>query len=89
MSDAEAKAASAAGGKPLTAEQKRIWEANQKAYTNMLLSTTGEAFGLVQSSKTEDLGKGDSHLAWKHLNAKYEPKDSSSKIEVKLSLIHI
>ena len=30
--DTEAKAASSADGKPLTAEQKRIREANQKAY---------------------------------------------------------
>ena len=61
---------------------KRIREANESAYTDLILSIDGStatgrvAFNLVRLSKTENLAYGDARMAWLKLQNKYATKSA-------------
>ena len=55
-------------------DEKKAREANEKAYSDLILSCTNEvSFGLVEGAITDDNPSGDSALAWKELNEEYDP----------------
>ena len=59
-------------------------EANDNAYTDLLLSSDDVVFfGLIDESKTDSLPDGDAHLAWTKLCDRYEPKTNATKVELK------
>ena len=55
------------------ADEKKIYERNDKAYQLLVMSCDGMAFGLVNKAKTKDLMDGNAFLAWKNLNERYAP----------------
>jgi hypothetical protein len=67
----------------LTVEEERILKANKEAYSNLVLSCSGTAFGAVDSGKTKDHPRGDARLAWTNLCACFEATDNSTKVELK------
>ena len=70
-------------------EKKRMREANESAYTDLILSIDGTsangrvAFNLVRLSKTKDRADGDTSLAWKRLQNKYATKSAPSLLALK------
>ena len=57
---------------------------NDNAYNDLLLSCADEvSFGAVDEAVTDELPDGDACLAWKNLNAKYEPKMAASLVILK------
>ena len=58
--------------------------ANDNAYNELLLSCTDEvSFGAVDEAVTSVLPDGDAAKAWANLTAKYEPKTTASKVQLK------
>ena len=61
----------------------RKW--NETAYVDMMLACQEEvAFGLVEQGVSDDLPSGDARKAWMNLYDKFEPKDDTYKVELKL-----
>ena len=58
--------------------------ANENAYNELLLSCTDEvSFGAVDEAITSELPDGSASKAWANLVAKFEPKTSASKVQLK------
>ena len=70
-------------------EKKRLREANEEAYEDLILSIDGThpsgrvAFNLVRLAKTLDLADGDAKLAWARLQNKYATKSAPSLMALK------
>ena len=65
-------------------DEKKAREANEKAYSDLILSCTDEvSFGLVEGAITEDNPSGDSALAWKELNEEYDPDVGTALADLK------
>ena len=70
-------------------DNKRKREANESAYTDLILSIDGTsangrvAFNLVRLSKTRDHEEGDARLAWSRLQNKYATKSAPSLMALK------
>ena len=66
-----------------TDAEKKIYEANDKAYQQLIMSCTGIAFGLVTQAKTAQLIDGDAFLALKNLcDRGYAPHETSDLIQL-------
>ena len=65
-----------------TDKEKKIYEANDRAYQLLIVSCTGIAFGLVNQAKTKDLIDGDAFMAWKNLCNRYAPHEVSDLIQL-------
>ena len=63
-------------------KEKKIYEANDRAYQLLIVSCTGIAFGLVNQAKTKDLIDGDAFMAWKNLCDRYAPHEVSDLIQL-------
>lgn len=60
--------------KKLSAGEVKANELNKKAYNELILSCSDKiSFGIVKSSKTKHLPKGDAKEAWSNLKTRYEP----------------
>ena len=58
-------------------------EANDKAYSDLVLSCSGEiCFEIVAGAVTPDLQEGDARLAWRKLKEKYMPTTSANKVDL-------
>ena len=70
-------------------EKKRLREANEAAYEDLILSIDGTsaygrvAFNLVRLAKTRVLADGDAKLAWARLQNKYATKSAPSLLALK------
>ena len=70
-------------------ENKRMREANEAAYTDLILSIDGTnasgrvAFNLVRLSKNIDHADGDAKMAWARLRNKYATKSAPSLMALK------
>ena len=64
------------------AEEKKIYELNDKAYHLLIMSCSGIAFWLVHQAKTKRLMDGDAYLAWKNLCSRYEPSGFSDLLRL-------
>ena len=82
----------ASGKENPTKEDKeciRLWELNELAYEDLLLSIDGEtkagkvAFNLVDNCVTDDQPEGNCKLAWERLVQKYAPKTAPSYVQLK------
>ena len=77
---------------PAGREKQRLREANEMAYTDLVLSINGEsasgrvAFNLVRLSKTKEHTEGDARLAWAKLKNKYATKSAPSLLALKKEL---
>ena len=68
----------------LTEAERKIVALNEAAYNDLLLSCKDEvSFGAVDEAITDKYPDGDSQVAWMNLLAKYEPRTSASKVELK------
>ena len=55
-------------------DEKKARQANEKAYSDLILSCTDEVrFGLIESPVTNDSLSGHCSLTWKGLNGEYDP----------------
>ena len=74
---------------PQGKEKKRLREANESAFTDLILSIDGTsangrvAFNLIRLSKTKDRVDGDARMAWMRLQNKYATKSAPSLIALK------
>ena len=65
-------------------DEKKAREANEKAYSDLILSCTDEvSFGLVEGAITKDNPSGDSALAWKEFNEEYDPDVGTALADLK------
>ena len=63
-------------------KKKKKYELNDKAHQLLILSVSGIAFGIVNSSKTYDLMDGDAFLAWQYLEDRYAPHQVTDLIQL-------
>ena len=64
------------------ADEKKIYERNDKAYQLLVMSCNGMAFGLVNKAKTKDHMDGNAFLAWKNLSDRYAPNSASDLVQL-------
>jgi hypothetical protein len=63
---------------------KAARDANEIGYNELLLCSDDDVvFATVDSACTADLPSGSARLAWQNLEAKFEPKTSASKVELR------
>jgi len=68
-------------------ELHKTREANYKAYSDLVLSCSGEiCFEIVAEAVTPDLQEGYARLAWKKLKEKYMPTTSANKVDLAAQL---
>ena len=65
-----------------TAEQKKIYEANDKAFQLLVLSCVDSAFGFICNARTKDLKDGDAFLAWNNLCERYAPQETTDLVQL-------
>ena len=65
-----------------TAEQKKIYEANDKAFQLLVLSCVNSAFGFICNARTQDLKDGDAFLAWNNLCERYAPQEMTNLVQL-------
>ena len=53
---------------------------HKRAYSDLLLSTSGTSRGYVPDSKTAEHPRGDAVMAWKALKDRFAPKDTTDKV---------
>ena len=64
--------------------EKKAREANEKAYSDLILSCTDEvSFGLIESAVTNENPSGDCSLTWKELNSEYDPDMGTALADLK------
>ena len=79
---------------PEGAEKKRLREANESAYTDLILSVDGSsangrvAFNLIRLSKTKDRAEGNARMAWQRLRNKYATKSAPSLMALKKEFVN-
>lgn len=76
----------AEGTEPTNKEQieAQMVETNSLAYSDLMNSMNDNVFfGIVDSAVSKYLPDGDGRLAWKNLVQKYEPRTSSTRIQLK------
>jgi hypothetical protein len=64
-------------------ELLRLRELNTNAYSTLLLSCNGMAFGCVEEARTEKHPEGDAYQAMKNLFEKYQAETMAEKVELK------
>jgi hypothetical protein len=65
-----------------TAEQKKIYKANDKASQLLVLSCIYSALGFICNARTKDLKVGDAFLAWNNLYERYAPQETTNHIQL-------
>ena len=74
--------------------KKKAREANEQAFTDLILSVDGStangrvAFNLIRLSKTKDMAYGDARLAWSRLQNKYATKSAPSLMALKKEFVN-
>jgi hypothetical protein len=64
--------------------QRYAQELNDLAYSELILCCEESvSFGAVDEARTDDLPHGSAHLAWSNLIAKFEPRTSASKVNLR------
>ncbi|KAL7563778.1 hypothetical protein ACA910_020462 [Epithemia clementina (nom. ined.)] len=56
--------------------------ANKVGYHDLTLTMSDVSLTMVGESKTQELPKGDLHLAWTKLEKKWEPKESEDHVDL-------
>jgi hypothetical protein len=69
-------------GIPLTADQIKIDKDNNNAFYQLVMACEDEGFSEVQQARTTSFPNGNGRQAWLNLKARFEPVDTSSRIEV-------
>ena len=64
------------------AEERKVYEANDKVFQKLMMCCTGIAFGLVNQAKTKRLRDGDAFMAWTNLCARYAPNEVADLIQL-------
>ena len=70
------------------AAQIELRNMNELVYSKLLLACQGEVcFGVVNKAMTTEQPEGLASLAWANLTARYEPRTSAMKIELKQEFV--
>ena len=64
------------------AEEKKMYERDDKAYQLLVMSCDGMAFSLFNKAKTKDLMDSNAFLAWMNLNKRYAPNSASDLVQL-------
>ena len=62
--------------------QLKARKANKVGYRDLVMSTEGISFTIVQNAATEELPSGDLKKAWERLERRWNPKTREDKVEV-------
>ena len=65
----------------LTDKEKRKRDANNTAFTQLLMSCGKTAFDFIENAMTTSLPEGDAGLAWSRLKNKYAPSNKKNKMK--------
>ena len=72
----------------IQAAQIKLRDMNKLAYSKLLLTCQEEVcFGVVDEAMTMEQPEGLASLAWANLTARYEPRTSAMKIELKQEFV--
>ena len=57
---------------------------SNKGFAELIINCEADvAFGIIQTSRSEEHPEGDAHLAWTRLINKYEPTTKSNMMKMK------
>ena len=62
--------------------QLKARKANKVGYRDLVMSTEGISFTIVQNAASEELAIGDLKKAWERLERRWNPKTREDKVEV-------
>ena len=63
-------------------EKLKARKANKIGYRDLVMSTEGMSFTIVENAVSEELPKGDLKKAWERLERMWNPKTRKDKVEV-------
>ena len=63
-------------------DQLKARKANKIGYRDLVMSTEGISFTIVQNAASEELPSGDLKKAWERLERRWNPKTREDKVEV-------
>ena len=63
-------------------DQLKARKANKIGYRDLVMSTEGISFTIVQNAASEELPSGDLRKAWERLERRWNPKTREDKVEV-------
>lgn len=70
--------------KPTDAAKDQGSGDNEKVYSDLMLACQEDVvFGIVDEASSDKFPDGDARVAWKKLNAKFEPKTGANKVQLK------